>query len=853
MLGIPKTDNLADGRRRVYSIDTVTRDDFTRCVCRQKGRHKEVVMAADFYTEWLGVPPDPRPPDYYTLLGVDIFCRDQDIIELAARRQLMRLDEFALYPDRDTRDAVQDMMNEVARARVDLVNPNRRLAYDRQLAQRLGVAVPPEVPAAVEAEMQSAPLPIEPEPSLQATPVAVEEVVDVATQFETRVWAHLQKWKLNAQEQRLLLAEAAALGVTVVEAMDIIERIDSEHDALAEEKNKRQVRLVLGLSAAAVVAVIAGVILSVVISERSSRERDFLAAIEAARKCLDEGDLAQAASELSTAKAIFPDDPMLKEVAGEMARVFTSVLSRVRSLTDRGDLDQAASELAKAKKMFPGDPRVKEAANRVALKRRFTGTLSQARSLIERGYLDQAAGELARAKVIFPGDPRLEEVVNQLVFKRKAMEKAFTGMLSRARSLMDSGDLGRAASELAKAKAVFPGDPRLKETANQLVFKRKAMEKAFTGMLSRARSLMDSGDLGRAASELAKAKAVFPGDPRLAEVANKMAEAYYNMGNARDKLRQYAEAIDAYKKAIAIKPDYAEAYCWMGFAWHWLKQYADAIAAYKKAIAIKPDYATAYSNMGFAHFYLTQYTDAIAAYKKAVAIKPDAVTYYKMGNAYRYLKQYTDAITAYKKCVALKPDYPYTYDYMGLSYHYLKQYTEALTAYKKAVAIKPVAVTYYNLGRLYGDLKQYTDAITAYKKCVALKQDYADAHHYMGLSYHYLKRHTYALAAYKKSVAIKPDAVTYSNMGLTYVKLKKHGFAIAAYKKAIVIKPDYANAYCSMGFAYDDLKRYTDALAAYKKAIALEPIGKTADAAREAIRRIDKYYADLARKLYPKQ
>ena len=799
MLGIPKTDNLADGRRRVYSIDTVTRDDFTRCVCRQKGRHKEVVMAADFYTEWLGVPPDPRPPDYYTLLGVDIFCRDQDIIELAARRQLMRLDEFALYPDRDTRDAVQDMMNEVARARVDLVNPNRRLAYDRQLAQRLGVAVPPEVPAAVEAEMQSAPLPIEPEPSLQATPVAVEEVVDVATQFETRVWAHLQKWKLNAQEQRLLLAEAAALGVTVVEAMDIIERIDSEHDALAEEKNKRQVRLVLGLSAAAVVAVIAGVILSVVISERSSRERDFLAAIEAARKCLDEGDLAQAASELSTAKAIFPDDPMLKEVAGEMARVFTSVLSRVRSLTDRGDLDQAASELAKAKKMFPGDPRVKEAANRVALKRRFTGTLSQARSLIERGYLDQAAGELARAKVIFPGDPRLEEVVNQLVFKRKAMEKAFTGMLSRARSLMDSGDLGRAASELAKAKAVFPGDPRL------------------------------------------------------AEVANKMAEAYYNMGNARDKLRQYAEAIDAYKKAIAIKPDYAEAYCWMGFAWHWLKQYADAIAAYKKAIAIKPDYATAYSNMGFAHFYLTQYTDAIAAYKKAIAIKPDAMTYYKMGNAYRYLKQYTDAITAYKKCVALKPDYPYTYDYMGLSYHYLKQYTEALTAYKKAVAIKPVAVTYYNLGRLYGDLKQYTDAITAYKKCVALKQDYADAHHYMGLSYHYLKRHTYALAAYKKSVAIKPDAVTYSNMGLTYVKLKKHGFAIAAYKKAIVIKPDYANAYCSMGFAYDDLKRYTDALAAYKKAIALEPIGKTADAAREAIRRIDKYYADLARKLYPKQ
>ena len=113
-------------------------------------------MAADFYTEWLGVPPGPRPPDYYTLLGVKVFCRDQDIIERAARRQLTRLDEFALYPDRDTRDEVQDMMNEVARARVDLVNPKRCLAYDRKLAQKLGVDAPP----AVEAETRIAPLSI---------------------------------------------------------------------------------------------------------------------------------------------------------------------------------------------------------------------------------------------------------------------------------------------------------------------------------------------------------------------------------------------------------------------------------------------------------------------------------------------------------------------------------------------------------------------------------------------------------------------------------------------------------------------------------------------------------------------
>lgn len=42
-------------------------------------------MAADFYSEWLKVPPGPRPPDYYALLGVNVFCCDLDVIEQAAR------------------------------------------------------------------------------------------------------------------------------------------------------------------------------------------------------------------------------------------------------------------------------------------------------------------------------------------------------------------------------------------------------------------------------------------------------------------------------------------------------------------------------------------------------------------------------------------------------------------------------------------------------------------------------------------------------------------------------------------------------------------------------------------------
>src|SRR5215207_891621 len=90
-------------------------------------------MPDDLYTTWLHVPPGPRPPDHYALLGLPPFTSDREQIERAAQAQLGRLDRFALHPDKVRRDACQQMMNEVARARVVLVNPERRAAYGAQL------------------------------------------------------------------------------------------------------------------------------------------------------------------------------------------------------------------------------------------------------------------------------------------------------------------------------------------------------------------------------------------------------------------------------------------------------------------------------------------------------------------------------------------------------------------------------------------------------------------------------------------------------------------------------------------------------------------------------------------------
>ena len=118
------------------------------------------------------------------------------------------------------------------------------------------------------------------------------------------------------------------------------------------------------------------------------------------------------------------------------------------------------------------------------------------------------------------------------------------------------------------------------------------------------------------------------------------------------------EAIEAYNKALAIKPDYAEAYSNMGIALKDQGKLEEAIEAYNKALAIKPDYAEAYNNMGNALKDQGKLEEAIEAYNKALAIKPDyAEAYNNMGNALKDQGKLEEAIEAYNKALAIKPDY----------------------------------------------------------------------------------------------------------------------------------------------------------------------------------------------------
>jgi hypothetical protein len=88
----------------------------------------------DPYHKWLGIPLAEQPPNHYRLLGLTEFEDDPDVIAAAADRQMGHVKSFATgrYASYS-----QELLNELAKVRVCLLNPKLKPAYDAELRRKL--------------------------------------------------------------------------------------------------------------------------------------------------------------------------------------------------------------------------------------------------------------------------------------------------------------------------------------------------------------------------------------------------------------------------------------------------------------------------------------------------------------------------------------------------------------------------------------------------------------------------------------------------------------------------------------------------------------------------------------------
>jgi len=89
-------------------------------------------MAESFdpYYKWLGIRAKERPPNHYRLLGLDLFEDDPEVIADTAERQMAHVRTYQLGPHSALS---QQVLNELAAAKVCLLDPRKKAQYDQEL------------------------------------------------------------------------------------------------------------------------------------------------------------------------------------------------------------------------------------------------------------------------------------------------------------------------------------------------------------------------------------------------------------------------------------------------------------------------------------------------------------------------------------------------------------------------------------------------------------------------------------------------------------------------------------------------------------------------------------------------
>jgi len=200
-------------------------------------------------------------------------------------------------------------------------------------------------------------------------------------------------------------------------------------------------------------------------------------------------------------------------------------------------------------------------------------------------------------------------------------------------------------------------------------------------------------------------------------------------GAANAGLMKFDAAIESYKKALKINPDYADAYYNMAIVLNDKGESELALEGYRQALKIKPNYADAYINMGVILKEMGDLEAAIKSYKQALKIKPNyAEAYNNMGIALKDKGDLEAAIDSYNQAVKINPNYAEAYNNIGNSHKDKGDPESAINSYKKALKITPnSSEVYNNMGIALKDKGDLEAAIDSYKKALKITPNYAEA------------------------------------------------------------------------------------------------------------------------------
>ncbi|MCC7487798.1 MAG: tetratricopeptide repeat protein [Burkholderiales bacterium] len=313
---------------------------------------------------------------------------------------------------------------------------------------------------------------------------------------------------------------------------------------------------------------------------------------------------------------------------------------------------------------------------------------------------------------------------------------------------------------------------------------------------------------------------------RAVDLEPQYAEGWHRLAQALRAAGDRAQAQAAVERALVIDPGYPAAWCTAG---HLLADQGRAQAAadaYREAAARDPASAEARVGLGTALQALGRTEEAVAAHREALRLRPDLPeAHNNLGNALKATGRIEDALSHYDEALRARPGYHEALLNRGLALQEAGRHEDAIPSFEAAIAARPGnALAHMALGTAWQDRGKLGEAERCYREALRLDPDYAEASSNLGVALQELGRLDEALACHERALALKPgDPDVLVNYGVTLKECGRLDDAIARYEEALRARPGFEGGLINLGAALNEQGRLPEALEAYHRAVAENP------------------------------
>jgi adenylate cyclase len=189
----------------------------------------------------------------------------------------------------------------------------------------------------------------------------------------------------------------------------------------------------------------------------------------------------------------------------------------------------------------------------------------------------------------------------------------------------------------------------------------------------------------------------------------------------------YRKAIELFRQAIDLDPNYARAYAGLADSQAFLEiegvppmdQYETALGIIRRALEIDDALGEAHASMGM----LMQNKDwdfagAELQYRRAIELTPGyASAYHWCAELLSQLRRFDEAFELYRQASQLDPLSSAISSDVGLTWYFARDYDRAIAELKKSIEADPTfSRTHHYLAKVYAQLGQYAEAVLAQQK-----------------------------------------------------------------------------------------------------------------------------------------